>query len=204
MTTTKVITLKVLLLMSIFLIAIGLLIPMTGITQKVPYTVKVRRTSTVTKTETIGALGEPRYLYGGVFLRWGPYEIKPNEYLSFSWSADGYLSAYILTEAQFKDFSLIGVPRGWLSTSSGPSGHIIARIPSRDLYYVVLYNPFLFTTVKVYDATVKRSWKETIVTWTTETKYRKVLDIPKISFSLLMIGLGTGLLFKTCHDIKGF
>lgn len=73
--------------------------------------------------------------------------------LSLSWSADGSLNCFILTQNQYNNFkSNFGLVSSSMASGSGASGTIIANIQNTDWYYAVLYNTSVFESVKLYQA----------------------------------------------------
>ena len=96
--------------------------------------------------------------------------INPSRTLILSWEADGSLNAYIFTESQFNDFKPLGIPRGWEAFGTGKSGSISASIKNRDRYYAIIYNPYLFTSIKLYYGKAKLTWQETEIIHKTETR----------------------------------
>ena len=84
-------------------------------------------------------------------------QINGTKTLTMSWSADGGLDCFILTENQFNNFKndIFGIVSAWLATGSGSSGTITAVVQNTDTYYVVLRNTFsLGSPVKLYQATL--------------------------------------------------
>jgi predicted nucleic acid-binding Zn ribbon protein len=84
------------------------------------------------------------------------YVIQAGKTVSLSWSADGSVSVYILTENQYDYFSFWGYHLSPAAYKSGSSGTIVYNVANTDTYYLVIKNPSLFQNVKVYSATA--SW----------------------------------------------
>jgi len=84
------------------------------------------------------------------------YVIPAGKTVTLSWSADGYVSAYILTENQYDYFSFYGFHSSPAAYDSGSSGTLSYYVANTDTYYLVLSNSNLFQNVKVYSATA--SW----------------------------------------------
>ena len=96
--------------------------------------------------------------YSDYFPLNGAYiQVNGTQTLTMSWSADGGLDCFILTENQFNNFKndLFGIVSAWVASGSGSSGTLTAVIQNTDTYYVVLRNTFAFgLSVKIYQATL--------------------------------------------------
>jgi len=96
--------------------------------------------------------------YSDYFPLNGAYiQVNGTKTLTMSWSADGGLDCFILTENQFNNFKndLFGIVSAWMASGSGSNGTITAVIQNTDTYYVVLRNTFAFgPSVKLYQATL--------------------------------------------------
>jgi len=160
------------------LLTVGIALSPTIRTRKVPYEVQIEKTRKVPYEETV-IREQPVHSEGDIQVPGGYFVSLPPDgvYISLgktfvlSWSADGTLNAYIFTELQFEDFKPTGVPRGWEAFGSGKSGTISASIAHSDKYYAVIYNPYLFTNIKLYDGVAKLTWKEKVTKYRTETHY---------------------------------
>ncbi len=80
--------------------------------------------------------------------------VEASKTLTLSWSADGALHCYILTENQFNNFQSNGMIVGSrIAYRSGSSGSISAYINNTDRYYAVIYHNFaLGYPIKLYSA----------------------------------------------------
>ena len=124
--------------------------------------------------------------------------VIPNRVIILTWDGDGDLRAYIFTEAQFNDFKVFGVARGWEAFGYGKSGTISLNISHVDNYYAVVYNPWPFTRVKLYGAEAKLIWSETEVRTRTEThvRYEEELRVERLVVYAVIGVIGVIVLIK--------
>jgi hypothetical protein len=81
--------------------------------------------------------------------------LGPGKTLTLTWSADGGMEAFILTENQFNNFKPANYASAWMAKGSGPSGTISAGIQNADRYWGIVRNTFsLGSSVKLYSATM--------------------------------------------------
>jgi len=143
------------------------------------YTILVAQTIQVPKQETIQrnekvASVENLVLSGGYFTRLpdnGIY-IEPGKTFKVSWSADGNVKVYILTENQYEYFKFWGVASNYEACDYGKQGTISIKVKYRDKYYGIIYNSVILgQSVKVYEAEAIITWKETVTKLENKTNY---------------------------------
>jgi hypothetical protein len=125
-----------------------------------PPSITVSRPPTATTTPTTVATAQPNQtIPPGTYLAFpsnGAYiQVNGIKTLIMSWSADGGLDCFILTETQYSNFknSFIGYVSASVASGSGSSGTITAVVQNTDTYYVVVRNTFaLGSPIKLYQA----------------------------------------------------
>ncbi|MFA5368140.1 MAG: hypothetical protein WC333_09695, partial [Dehalococcoidia bacterium] len=110
---------------------------------------------TPTYTPTTHTLLSDHTLFGPSY-NYDSYYIPAGKTISLSWSADGYVSIYILTETQYSYFSTWGWHSNPAAYDNGNSGTLSYHVSNTDTYYLVINNPSWVTGIKVYSATA--SW----------------------------------------------
>jgi hypothetical protein len=94
---------------------------------------------------------------GGGWTTIGSLYAAPSKTLTLTWSADGSLDCFILTQNQYNNFvnSGIGYVSSYLAYKAGSSNSISAYIQNGDNYYAVLRGSPLFgPSVNLYHATL--------------------------------------------------
>jgi len=87
------------------------------------------------------------------------YTIEAGKTISVSWSADGLIYVWILTETQYDYFinSMWGVTTtNYQAFKTGETGNLVYNVTYTDTYYIVIRNTSYVSGVKVYSATA--SW----------------------------------------------
>jgi len=96
-------------------------------------------------------------LAGQYWYYWSEY-IEAGKQLSISWEADGAVSVYILTETQYDYFKDWGFSERYIAYDQATRGTLSREIRNADTYYIVIKNPSLFGTFKIYSAEAKVTW----------------------------------------------
>ena len=92
----------------------------------------------------------------GPSYNYNSFTIQADKTISISWSADGYVQVYVLTQNQYDYFATWGWQFSPTCYGEGSSGTKSCPISNTDTYYLVINNPSVVTGVKVYSATA--SW----------------------------------------------
>ncbi|RLG97841.1 hypothetical protein DRO19_05225 [Candidatus Bathyarchaeota archaeon] len=161
----------------------------------VPYTVQVPHQVNVPKEQTLYTKSSET-IPGGYYVPLPPdgVYVESGKTIKLSWSADGYLDAYILTETQFEDFKIDGIVSNWEAHSYGKEGIISANIRHNDKYYAVVSNtPLLSSPVKLYQAQVVLVWQETIIQYRNETQYAPTEVKDNLYLYLGLVGSSAGI-----------
>jgi hypothetical protein len=140
------------------------------------------------KESAIGSV-ENRNLGGGTFTYWSLY-IESGISVSVSWSADGCLYIFVLTENQFQQFKLLGTTSWYTAFKYCNSGTLTKTIENSDTYYIAISNPWVFTTIKLYSAQAKLTWQESVTKYRTEYVPKEVADNLYLFYGLTIIGIG--------------
>ena len=127
-----------------------------------PVTPTTSPTITITLPPTTVATAQPNQIISpGTYLTFpsnGAYiQVNGTKTLTMSWSADGGLDCFILTETQYSNFknSFAGYVSASMASGSGSSRTITAVVQNTDTYYVVVRNTFaLGSPIKLYQATL--------------------------------------------------
>ena len=127
-----------------------------------PVTSTTSPTITITLPPTTVATAQPNQIISpGTYLTFpsnGAYiQVNGTKTLTMSWSADGGLDCFILTETQYSNFknSFAGYVSASMASGSGSSRTITAVVQNTDTYYVVVRNTFaLGSPIKLYQATL--------------------------------------------------
>ena len=88
---------------------------------------------------------------------WRPYILSGRE-LSVSWSADGAVDVYVLTETQYEYFRVWGFTMRYVAYRQASRGTLFIGVPNSDTYFIVINNPSWVETYKVYSAEAKVTW----------------------------------------------
>lgn len=113
-------------------------------------------------TPTTVATAQPNQIispgYHLTFPTNGAYlQINGSKTLTMTWSADGSLDCFILTETQYANMknNLLGMVSASCASGSGSSGTISGVIHNSDTYYVVVRNTMMLgSSIKLYQATL--------------------------------------------------
>ena len=176
---------------------------------EVPYTVQVPYQTVENKEKIVHSVSGT--ISGGYFFALPPNGIYLNsgKTLKLSWSADGYLSAYILTETQFKDFKIDGIASNYEAKGYAREGIISTRIRHNDRYYAVVSNsPIFASPIKLYEAKAILIWQETVTKYENETRYRTEYITKEVNSNLylysglVIIGIGAALKYKASRIPK--
>ncbi|MEM0095707.1 MAG: hypothetical protein QW660_03630 [Candidatus Bathyarchaeia archaeon] len=145
---------------------------------------------TESKEQTLGSVGN-LIIYGGYYVAVleGVY-IEAGKTLKLSWSADGNLHAYILTETQFQDFKDDGIASNYEAYMYAREGTISAYIRHSDKYYAVLSRLPFASSVKVYQAQATLIWQETVTKYHTEYVPKNVADSLYLYIGAIAIIIG--------------
>jgi len=164
---------------------------------QVPYTVPVPYQITENKQEILHSVSG--IIPGGYYFALPPNGIylSSGKTLKLSWSADGYLYAYILTETQFQDFKFDGIASNYKAKGYGREGTISVYIRHDDRYYAVVSNSLILgPSVKLYGAEAMLVWQETVTKYRDEIRYRTEYVYKEINSNLYLysgialIGIG--------------
>lgn len=154
----------------------------------VSQTVQVPREVTVQREERIATVGE-QVLSGGYYIAVpsGGINIEPGKTFKVSWSADGNLNVYILTETQFEYFKFWGTTFNYEVYYHGKEGTISFEVRHKDRYYGIVSNSVILgPPIKVYGVEAIITWKETVI-----QLENKTIDIPQNVKDDLYIYLGS-------------
>lgn len=83
--------------------------------------------------------------------------VQAGHTLTLTWSSDGSLDGFILTQNQYNNFknNFAGYVSGSMASGSGTNGNIQATIQNGDTYYAIVRNTFtLGSPIKLYQATM--------------------------------------------------
>lgn len=80
--------------------------------------------------------------------------VQAGRTLSLSWSADSDVECFILTQNQYNNFRPLGIVSASMAHGQGPSGTVIAYVQNSDVFYAIVRNNDLTTSVKLYQATL--------------------------------------------------
>ncbi|MEM3698212.1 MAG: hypothetical protein QXQ94_12105 [Candidatus Bathyarchaeia archaeon] len=141
-----------------------------------------------TRENTIGE-DHNRNLGGGTFIYWSVY-IESGKSVSISWSADGCLYVFVLTENQFQQFKLLGTTTWYTAFGYCNSGTLTKTIENSDTYYIAISNPWVLTTIKLYSAQAKLTWQETVTKYRTDYVLKEVADNSYLYYGLTILGIG--------------
>jgi hypothetical protein len=145
-----------------------------------------------TKENSIGD-DHNRNLGGGTFIYWSVY-IESGKSVSISWSADGCLYVFVLTENQFQQFKLLGTTTWYTAFGYCNSGTLTKTIENSDIYYIAISNPWVLTTIKLYSAQAKLTWRETVTKYRTDYVPKEVADNLYLYYGLTILGIGVVIL----------
>jgi len=186
------------------LILMNFIFPHTT-TVLVPHTIQVPHYVNVQREQTLDTKNNI-IISGGYYIplpQDGVY-INSGKTLKLSWSADGNLDAYILTETQFEYFKVWGTTSNYEAHSYGKEGTISANIQHDDKYYAVVSNTLLGQSVKLYQAQAILVWQETITQYQNETEYvpKEVNDNLYLYSGLVIAIIGIAILIykKSRHE----
>ncbi|MEM3705703.1 MAG: hypothetical protein QXX59_07250 [Candidatus Bathyarchaeia archaeon] len=154
--------------------------------------VQVPYTDMESRENAIGSV-ENRNLGGGQFIYWS-LNIESGKSVSVSWSADGCLYIFILTENQFQQFRLLGTTSWYTAFKYCNSGTLTKTIENTDTYYIAVSNPWVLTTIKLYSAQSKLIWQEPVTRYRTEYIPKEVTDQLYLYSGLSIIGIALGIL----------
>jgi len=163
---------------------------------QVPYIEQVPYQETENREQILHT--ESGIISGGYYFTLPPdgVYISSGKTLKLSWSADGDLRAYILTETQFQDFQDDGIASNYEAYAYAREGTISAHIRHNDRYYTTISRPLFSLSVKLYQAKAILTWQETVTKIRNETRYRTEY-IPKevnsnlyLYSGLVIIGIG--------------
>jgi hypothetical protein len=165
-----------------------------------PYTVQVPYQATENREQTLHTESNV-IIYGGSYVTLPPEGVylEPGKTLKLSWSADGNLHAYILTETQFQDFKDDGVASNYEAYLYAREGTISAHIQHSDRYYTIVSRPPLTSSVKLYQAQAVLTWQETVTKYRNETQYQTEYVSKEVNSNLylysglVIIGIGVAI-----------
>jgi len=83
--------------------------------------------------------------------------VQAGHTLTLTWSSDGSLDAFILTQNQYNNFknNFAGYVSGSMASGSGTNGNLQATIQNSDTYYAIIRNTFtLGSPIKLYWGTL--------------------------------------------------
>ncbi|MEM3356268.1 MAG: hypothetical protein QW166_00400 [Candidatus Bathyarchaeia archaeon] len=189
-------TMKQLLVISVLLIILGLGLCLVNfvfpymITIKeavqVPYIEQIPYQETENREQTLHT--ESGIISGGYYFTLPPdgVYISSGKTFKLSWSADGDLCAYILTETQFRDFQYDGIASNYEAYMYAREGTISAYIRHNDRYYATVSRPLFSSSVKLYQAQATLIWQETVTKTRNETRYRTEYIPKEVNSSLYL------------------
>ncbi|MEM3697474.1 MAG: hypothetical protein QXQ94_08270 [Candidatus Bathyarchaeia archaeon] len=154
--------------------------------------VQVPYTDMESRENAIGSV-ENRNLGGGQFVYWS-LSIESGKSVSVSWSADGCLYIFVLTENQFQQFKLLGTTSWYTAFKYCNSGTLTKTIENADTYYIAVSNPWVLTTIKLYSAQAKLTWQEPVTKYRTEYIPKEATDQLYLYSGLSIIGIALSVL----------